>query len=54
MINADELENLVLETYNYIEVVRDSCEHNDYFSQCSVLDKVLENLELIDELVFHA
>jgi len=52
MINVDELENLVLEIYNYIEVVRDSCEKNDYFSQSFVLDKALENLEQLQEFIF--
>ena len=31
-LDKDKIENILLETYGFIEVVRDSCEHNDYFS----------------------
>ncbi len=52
-INTGKLENLICETYNYVEVVRDSCEKNDAFSQSFVLDKALENLEQLQDFVFY-
>lgn len=51
-INTDYVEELINQIYGYVEVVKDSCEKNDYYSQCVTLERALEDLDKLSELIF--
>lgn len=48
----EKIENLASEVYGMIEVCKDSCGFNEYYSQETVLIKALENQKLIIEKLF--
>jgi hypothetical protein len=52
MDNNDKLEELVFEALSYVTVVRDSCDFNDCFCQRVVLNKAVQVLEEVENIVF--
>ena len=49
---TENIEELINQIYGYVEVVKDSCEKNEYYSQCVTLERALEDLDKLSELVF--
>ncbi len=47
----DKMENIIYEIHSYAKVVRDSCLYNEYFDQSTTLDKAMEKLEELEDIV---